>query len=101
MLLNGCTKVVTIPDSKALKLENSYTSKLDECQNDARKVWNVICSTFLHSKLIKETSDLLVTNNGTILDYQNIANKFNEFCSIGSNLANNFSNTFLKFSLPF
>ena len=74
-----------------------YTSKLDECQNDARKVWNVIRSMLPYSKPIKETPDLLVTDRGTISDYQNIANKFsNCFCSIGSNLANNFLNTFFK-----
>ena len=77
-----------------------YTSQLDEFQKEALKVWNVICFTLPHSKPIKETPDLLVTGRGTISDYQNIADEFNNFfCSIGSNLANNFSNTyFLSFS---
>ena len=65
--------------------------------NNAYKVWNAICSMLLHSKPIEETLDLLVTECGTILDYQNIANEFNKFfCSIGSNLANNFLNTSFK-----
>ena len=76
-----------------------YTSKFDECQKDACKVWNVIRSTLPNSKPIKDTPDSLssVTDRGTTSDYQNIADEFNKFfCSIGSNLANNFSNTSLK-----
>ena len=74
-----------------------YTSNLDKCQKDARNVWNVIRSTFPNSKPNKDTPDSLVTDRGTISDYQNIANKFNKFfCSISSNLANNFSNTFFQ-----
>ena len=76
-----------------------YTSKFDECQKDARKVWNVIPSTLPNSKPIKDTSDSLVTDRGTTSDYQNIADEFNKFfCSIGSNLANinNFSNKSFK-----
>ena len=39
----------------------------------------------------------VVTDRGTTSDYHNIADEFNKFfCSIGSNLANNFSNTSLK-----
>ena len=75
-----------------------YTSKLDECQKDACKVWNVICSALPNSKPIKDTPDSLVTDRGTISDYQNIADEFNIFfCSIGSNLANIFLNTSFKF----
>ena len=74
-----------------------YTSKFDECQKDAHKVWNVIRSTLPNSKPINNTPDSLVTNRGTTSDYQNIADEFNKFfCSIGSNLANNFSNTSFK-----
>ena len=74
-----------------------YTSKFDECQNDARKLWNVILSTLPNSKPIKDTPDSLVTDRGTISDCQNIADEFNKFfCSIGSNLANNFPNTSFK-----
>ena len=73
------------------------TSKFDECQKDARKVWNVIRSTLPNSKPINDTPDSLVTDRGTTSDYQNIADEFNKFfCSIGSNLANNFSNTSFK-----
>ena len=82
---------------KTLSKNLYYTSKFDECQKDARKVWNVIRSTFPNSKPIKDTPDLLVTDRGTTSDYQNIADEFNKFfCSIGSNLANNFSNTSFK-----
>ena len=56
-----------------------YTSKLDECQKDTCKVWNVIRSTLPNSKPIKETPDSLVTNRVTISDYQNIADEFNKF----------------------
>ena len=53
-----------------------------------------------NSKPIKDISDSLVTDRGTTSDYQNIADEFNKFfCSIGSigsNLANNFSNTSFK-----
>ena len=74
-----------------------YTSKFDECQKDARKVWNVIRSTLPNSKPIKKTPDSLITDGGTISDYQNIAVKFNKFFgSIGSNLANKFLNTSFK-----
>ena len=74
-----------------------YTSKFDECQKDACKVWNVIRSMLPNSKPIKDTPDALVTDRGTTSDYQNIADEFNKFfCSIGSNLANNFSNTSFK-----
>ena len=74
-----------------------YTSKFDECQNDARKLWNVILSTLPNSKPINDTPDSLVTDRGTISDCQNIADEFNKFfCSIGSNLANNFPNTSFK-----
>ena len=74
-----------------------YTSKFDECQKDARKVWNVIRSTLPNSKPIKDTLDSLVTDRGTTSDYQNIVDEFNKlFCSIASNLANNFSNTSFK-----
>ena len=79
---------------KTLSKKLYHTSKFDECQNDARKVWNVIRSTLPNSKPIKDTPDSLVTDLGTISDYQNIADEFNKiFCSIGSNLANNFPNT--------
>ena len=82
---------------KTLSKKLYYTSKFDECQKDARKVWNVIRSTLPNSKPIKDTPDLLVTDLGTTSDYQNIADEFNKFFySIGSNLANNFSNTFFK-----
>ena len=65
---------------KTLSKKLYYTFKLDECQNDARKVWNVIRSTLSNSKPIKDTPDLLVTDCGTISNYyQNIANKFNKF----------------------
>ena len=58
------------------------------------EVWNVIRSTLPNSKPIKDTLDSLVTDRGTTSDYQNIADEFNKFfCSIGSNLANNVSNT--------
>ena len=61
------------------------------------EVWNVIRSTLPNSKPIKDTLDSLVTDRGTTSDYQNIANEFNKFfCSIGSNLANNVSNTSFK-----
>ena len=74
-----------------------HNSKLDECQKDACKVWNVIRSTLPNSKPIKKTPDSLITDRGTISHYQNIADEFNKFfCLIGSNLANNFSNTFFK-----
>ena len=74
-----------------------YISKFDECQKDARKVWNVIRSTLPNSKPIKDIPDSLGTDRGTISDYQNIVDEFNKFfCSIGSNLANNFSNTSFK-----
>ena len=56
-----------------------YTSKFDECQKDARKVWNVIRSTLPNSKPIKDTPDSLVTDRGTTSDYQNIADEFNKF----------------------
>ena len=82
---------------KTLSKKLYYTSKFDECQNDARKVWNVIRSTLPNSKPIKDTPDSLVTDRGTTSDYQNIADEFNNFfCSIGSNLANNFPNTSFK-----
>ena len=82
---------------KTLSKNLYYTSKIDECQKDADKVWNVIRFTLPNSKLIKDTPDSLVTDRGTISDYQNVADKFNNFfCSIGSNLANNFSNTSFK-----
>ena len=85
---NKLTKLTTL--SKKLY----YTSKFDECQKDARKVWNVIRSTLPNSKPIKDTFDSLVTDRGTISDYQNIVDEFNKFfCSIGSNLEINFSNT--------
>ena len=88
---NKLTKLKTL--SKTLY----FTSKLDECQKDARKVWNVIRSMLPNSKPIKEIPDSLVTDRGTISDYQNVADKFNKFfCSMGSNLANNFSNTSIK-----
>ena len=38
---------------KALSKKLYYTSKFDECQKDARKVWNVIRSTLPNSKPIK------------------------------------------------
>ena len=76
---------------KTLSIKLYYTSKLDECQKDACKVWNVIRSTLSNSKLIKDTPDSLATDRDTISDYQNIADEFNKFfCSIISNLANNF-----------
>ena len=56
-----------------------YTSKFDECQKDARKVWNVIRSTLPNSKPIKDTPDSLVFDRGTASDYQNIADEFNNF----------------------
>ena len=63
----------------------------------SRKVWNVIRSTLRNCKSIKDTPDSLVTDRGTISDYQNLADNFNKFfCSIGSNLANNFQNTSFK-----
>ena len=55
-----------------------YTSKLDECQNNAREVWNVIRWTLPHCKPINKTPDLLVTDDGAISDYQNITDKFNK-----------------------
>ena len=57
------------------------------------------CNSFYASALkpIKETLNLLVTDRGTISDYQNIADEFNKFfSSIRSNLANDFSNTSFK-----
>ena len=82
---------------KTLSKKLYYTSKFDEYQKDACKVWNVIRSTLPNSKPIKDTPDSLVTDCGTTSDYQNIADKFNKFfCSIGSNLENNFSNTSFK-----
>ena len=82
---------------KTLSKKLYYTSKFDECQKDARKVWNVIRSMLPNSKPINDTPDSLVTDRGTTSDYQNIADEFNKFfCSIGSNLANNFSNTSFK-----
>ena len=79
---------------KTLSKKLYYTSKFDECQKDARKVWNVIRSTLPNSKPIKDTPDSLVTDRGITSDYKNKADEFNKFfCSIGSNLANNFSNT--------
>ena len=82
---------------KTLSKKLYYTSKFDECQKDAHKVLNVIRSTLPNSKPIKDTPDSLVTDRGTTSDYQNRADKFNKFfCSIGSNLANNFSNTSFK-----
>ena len=88
---NKLTKLNTL--SKKLH----HNSKLDECQKDACKVWNVIRSTLPNSKPIKKIPDSLVTDRGTISHYQNTADEFNKFfCSIGSNLANNFSNTFFK-----
>ena len=82
---------------KTLSKKLYYTSKFDECQNDARKVWNVIRPTLPNSKPIKDTPDSLVTDRDTTSDYQNIADEFNKlFCSIGSNLANNFPNTSFK-----
>ena len=68
-----------------------------DAHNTARKTRNVICSTLPNSKSIKDTPDPLVTDRGTISDYQNKANEFNKFfCSIATNLANNFSNTSFK-----
>ena len=82
---------------KTLLKKLYYTSKFDECQKDACKVWNVIHSMFPNSKPIKDTPDSLVIDRGTTSDYQNIVDEFNKFfCSIGSNLANNFSNTSFK-----
>ena len=82
---------------KTLSKKLYYTSKFDECQKDTRKVWNAIRSTLPNSKPIKDTPDSLVTDRGTTSDYQNIADEFNTFfCSIGPNLANNFSNTSFK-----
>ena len=89
---NKLTKLKTL----SKKLYYTRTSKFDECQKDARKVWNVICSTLPNSKPINDTPDS-VTDRGTTSNYQNIADEFNKFfCSIGSNLANNFSNTSFK-----
>ena len=86
---------------KTLSKKLNYTSKFDECQKDTHKVWNVVRFTLPNSKPIKETPDSLVTDRGTISDYQYIADEFNKFfCSIGSNLANNFSTTSFKFFLP-
>ena len=86
---------------KTLSKKLYYTSKFDECQKDTRKVWNAIRSTLPNSKPIKDTPDSLVTDRGTTSDYQNIADEFNTFfCSIGPNLANNFSNTSLSLFLP-
>ena len=60
-------------------------------------MWNVIRFTLPNYKPIKDTPDSLVTDRGTTSDYQNIADAFNKFfCSIGSNLAKNFSNTSFK-----
>ena len=70
---NKLTKIKTF--SKKLY----YTSKFDESQKDARKVWNVIRSTLSNPKPIKDTSDSLVTDRGTTSDNQNIADKFNKF----------------------
>ena len=53
--------------------------KFDECQKDAREVWNVIRSTLPNFKPIKDNPDSLLTNRGTTSDYQNIADKFNKF----------------------
>ena len=91
-------KVYSNKLTKLKSLSKNYvTSKLDECQKDARKVWNVIRSTLPNSKPTKETPDSLVIDRGTISDYQNIADEFNKFfCSIGSSLPNNFSNTSFK-----
>ena len=77
---------------KTLSKKLYYISKLDECQKDARKVWNVIRSTLPNSKPIKDIPDLLVTDHGTISDYQNIADEFNKiFCSISNTSFKSFS----------
>ena len=44
---------------KTLSKKLYYISKFDECQKDARKVWNVIRSTLPKSKPIIDTPDSL------------------------------------------
>ena len=53
---------------KTLSKNLYYTSKFNECQKDAGKVWNVIRSTLPNSKRIKDTSDSLVTDRGITSD---------------------------------